>query len=394
MRLSGVPVTLEAYPAQTLTNQHFREIGHFPFARFYLPPALSGLWDETPERAYTFLEDDNRGAVSPDPVVTLDGMGFHLSVKGVGSTVDPFSSRPLDRSYASELTEDKDVRDRLGRPSPLPPAEETERIITGERWLRGSPYGGQGLEHAQIALNVSERADLTSLNGFLIAPVVQVAFLPEALSDRLRTLHWYRKFRGPIVQELRLVPSNVRIYFHAKNTVGNNVRHVFDTFGLDTNAKALAFELRFLQSSLAMLTLFARTLRFDTSKQRYYGLDFHDVWLDKDAVLAPDGAVYFVDLEGIEEEGVDREKVGEKLEDQVFRSLYEFVFAYEQIEQERTRRFGGTHTRKGHFETMLTEALREDPFLRVREGPEGVGLQIRNALAEESLNILFPLTDR
>ena len=393
MRLSGVPLTLVRYPARTVTNKHFPSMDRAPFGRFYLPPALTGVSDEAPEGTQGFLEDDNRGAVSPDPVVTLDGTDFYFSVKGIGSSIDPFSSASLDRSYVSGLTREETVRARLGRPTVITPEGEIDRIITGERWLRGSPYGGQGLEHAQISLNVSERADLTSLQGFLIAPVVQIAFLPEELAERLRSLHWYHRFRGPFVQELRLVPSNVRIYFHAKNTVGNNIRHIFDLFGVDDDSKALSFESRFIRSALAMLTLFARTLRFDPAKQRYFGLDFHDVWLDKDAVLAPDGSVYFVDLEGIEEEGVDREKVGEKIEDQVFRSLYEFLFAYEQIEQERTRRFGGTHPRKAHFEHLLRETLREDPFLRVRETPEGFGLLIRNALAEESLNILFPITD-
>jgi hypothetical protein len=388
-----MPLTLLSYHARTLTNSQFRDTDLSSLDRVYLPPSLANLLDEAPLKTEEFIEDDNRGAVSPDPVATLDGVGFYLSVKGVGSAIDPFSNRPLDRRYASELTEDREVRRRLDLPSSRSPREEPERIITGELWLRGSPYGGQGLEHAQIALNVSERANLTSISGFLIAPVVKVAFLPTQLEDKLRTLHWYRRFRGPIVQELRLVPSNMRIYFHAKNTIGSNVGSVFDLFELNSDEKALQFEVRFIRSALAMLTLFARTLRFDAATKRYYGLDFHDVWLDKDAVLAPNGSVYFVDLEGIEEEAVDREKVGEKLEDQVFRSLYEFMFAYEQLEQERTRRFGRTRSRKGHFETLLQEAIREDPFLRLKKGANGLEMEIRNPIADADIYSMFPIMD-
>ena len=393
MRFSGLPLTLAAYPARTTTNSRFRGFDLTALDRIHLPPALTGFLDQSSLSVATFLEDDNRGAVSPEPVATLDGVEFHLSIKGVGSTTDPFASRPLDRATVSSLTEDDDVRRRLAHPR-IPPIDgEPERIITGERWLRGSPYGGQGLEHATIALRVAEQADLTSLRGFLIAPVVKIAHFPAELEERLRTLHWYRRFSGPIVQELRLVPSNVRIYFHARNTIGSDVRYIFDRFGLRTNEEALRFEVAFLRSTVALLTLYARTLRYDSVTQRYFGLDFHDVWLDKDAVLAPNGSVYFVDLEGIEEEGVDRPRVSEKLEDQVYRSLYELLFAYEQLDQERIRRFGAGGSRKAHLTTLLTEALVEDPFVRPRRSATGLELEIRNALGDEGLYTPFPLVD-
>jgi len=266
-------------------------------------------------------------------------------------------------------------------------------MITGELWLRGSPYGGQGLPHALTALRVSERADLTSIEGFRIAPVVKVAYLPPSLESRLRSIHWYRKYRDRIVQELRLVPSNVRIYFHSRSTVGNDPRFVFDLFGVDTPARAHRFVVNFVRSGIPLLTLFARTLTDDPVRHRCAGLDFQDVWLDKDAVLAPDGTVFFVDLEGIDSIAVDREAVREKVEDQIFRSLYEFMFAYEQIDSERTRRYGANGSRKRRFEAIVEEALREDPFVRVRHSPTGLSLQIRNGLGDESLWLEFPLVD-
>jgi hypothetical protein len=394
MRLTGTPLTLAAYPAETINNPRFDRLDLTALDRFYLAPALTGLVDRAPASIPQFLEDDNRGAVSPDPVATLDGVDFFLSVKGVGSTVDPYARRPLDTSAALELTEDTGVRERLARPTVPRVPGEADRFVTGELWLRGSPYGGQGLEHAEIALRVAARADLTSLNGFRVAPIVKIARLPSELAESLRSLHWYRRYRGHFVQEVRLVPSNVRIYFHARHTVGNDVRSVFDLFGLDTEARALEFELHFVRSTLAMLTLFARTIRFDPARGRYAGLDFHDVWLDKDAVLAPDGTVFFVDLEGIEEVEVDRDRVPEKLEDQVYRSLYEFMFAYEQLEQERARRFERTRARKGHLTELLREALRDEPYLTLREGPHGIAMEIGNALADRALYTTFPLVDR
>ncbi len=390
MRLRGAPVRLATYPADGVWNRRFAGTDPAPFGSIYLPESLVPLMDGPPTGFVDLLEDDNRGAVSPDPVATLDGLPFYLSVKGIGAAIDPYSHRALDRSYGAELSSDPKVRERLGAAGPEP----NGRLITGELWLRGSPYGGQGWEHASTALALSERAELTDLNGFRIAPVVRVAYLPPVLEERLRTLRWYRRYRGRMVQELRLVPSNVRIYFHARTTVGTDVASVFDLFGIATSAQAVRFELRFVRSALALLTLFARTLARGDRADEYRGFDLHDVWLDKDAVLAPDGTVFFVDLEGLEEVTVRREAVGEKIEDQIFRSLYEFMFAYEQIEAERGRRFGPRGPRGSHFEEIVREAIAPDPFLAVRSSPSGLELEVRNALSEQALYRTFPLLDR
>jgi hypothetical protein len=389
MRLKGLPLRLTGYAAESVTNRRFEGTDVSQLKRFYLPPSLTPLYDGLALESREFIEDDNRAAILPDPVATLDGMDFYLSVKGVGSTVDPYSWRPLDRSYASELVADPEV----GRQLQSAPTDAPDRIITGELWLKGSPYGGQGWEHATNALRVSERANLTNLSGFRIAPVVQVCFLPVELQERLRQIYWYRRYPGRMVQELRLVPSNVRLYFHAKTTVGNDIRHVFDQFAVSTSAQALTFEVNYLRTAMAMLTLFARTLTQEGTDGPYRGLDFHDVWLDKDAVLAPDGSVYFVDLEGIEEVRVPQAQVVERIEDQVYRTLYELTFAYEQIERERTRRFGTSSARRSHFETVLRAALRDDPFVRLtREGPS-LEMEIRNNCQEESLVTRFRMLD-
>jgi len=393
MRLNGTPVHLVPYPARTVTNRRFAAADLSALDRCFLPPAMTGLLDEPAPPSRAFVEDDNRSAVSPEPVATYDGLDYHLSVKGIGSTVDPFSSHALDRLLAATLTEEPDVRHRLGSPPVPTPSGEDERLVTGELWLRGSPYGGQGLAHAETALRVSERADPTSIRGFRIAPVVKIAFLPPELEARIRTIHWYRTFRGPIVQELRLVPSNVRIYFHSRTTVGSDVRHLYDRFGLDSDPRALAFELEYVRSALAMLTLFARTLERGADGDRYTGLDFLDVWLDKDAVLAPNGTVVFVDLEGVEPVAVERAEVGEKLEDQVYRSLYEFMFGYEQIDGERRRRFGDAGSRKGRLAAIVGRALADDPFLRPVRSGAGLDLEIRNALGDDALNTTFRLVD-
>jgi len=390
MRLDGLPVRLTSYAAETRTSVRFRQFPLPELDRVFLPALVASLVRASPLATQEFIEDDNRGAILREPVATLDGVPFYLSVKGIGSSVDPFSAGRLDREFVAQLSNDSTLRDRLARAG----TSETDRMITGELWLRGSPYGGQGLEHAQTALRVAERADLTSIAGFLIAPVVKIAFLPTELEEELRSVYWYRRYRGRFVQELRLVPSNVRIYFHSRTTVGGSARVLFDSFGLESPALARRFLVRFVRSTVAMLTLFARTLARGPAPDAFRGLDFQDVWLDKDAVIAPNGSTYFVDLEGIDEVAVPRAGVPEKIQDQIFRSLYEFMFAYEQLDLERRRRFGDPAGRRERFEAGVLEALADDPFARPLLEARSLVLEVRNPLGEESLYTRFPLLDR
>ena len=270
--------------------------------------------------------------------------------------------------------------------------EKSQRYLTGELWLRGSPYGGQGLEHASTSMKVSEMADLTSIRGFRIAPLVKIVFLPEDFEGEIKKIFWYRSFSSRMVQEIRLVPSNVRIYFHSGSTVGRNLKSLFDFFGIDCNNKALEFLKNFVKSSVAFLTLFSRSIK-SNGDGTFSGLDFYDVWLDKDAVLAPDGTVYFVDLEGLEWITVQEKNVHEKIDDQIYRSLYEFMYAYEQIVRERAARFGEMLDRKAQFEYILKEALVDDVVVDVAREGQSLELIIGNILGEQALIKKFPMID-
>ena len=78
----------------------------------------------------------------------------------------------------------------------------------------------------------------------------------------------------------------------------------------------------------------------------------------------------------------------------MYRSLYEFLFAYEQIDQERERRFGGRSSRKERFLALVGRALSDDRYVRLNTTPRDAELEIRNALADERLYTRFPLVDR
>ncbi|HEX4921895.1 MAG TPA: hypothetical protein VFV92_14295, partial [Candidatus Bathyarchaeia archaeon] len=115
--------------------------------------------------------------------------------------------------------------------------------------------------------------------------------------------------------------------------------------------------------------------------------------LDKDAVLAPDGTIYFVDLEGLETIIVSKDRVQEKIEDQIYRSLYEFIYAYEQIERERAARFGDMADRKAQFEYFLRDALKDDETVGLSRESGSLHLVIGNILKDQSISTKFPIID-
>ena len=389
LRIRGLPLTLDAYNApDVMTSRHFRQYRMPEFEKFYLPPSMRPFTSLSPVGRSGFVVDDNRGAILSVPSLNIDGTDYYLSIKGVGSSTSPFSQQLLGKSEICRLVEDTDLRQRIMDSEPEPP-----RYVTGELWLRGSPYGGQGLQHATTSMRVSEMADVTSIHGFRFAPLVKIVLLPEQLDAEIKKLFWYRRFGGRVVQETRLVPSNVRIYFHSGNTVGGSAASVFDLFGIDNNEKALQFLGNFVKSAIAFLTLFTRSLKSNEDGS-FTGLDFYDVWLDKDAVLAPDGTIFFVDLEGLEWITIGKDKVREKIDDQIYRSLYEFMYAYEQIERERAARFGVVTDRKVQFEYLLREALSDDEIVRLERDGSSLNLVVDNILHEESITGRFPIIDK
>jgi len=400
IKLRGIPITLNAYDgAGTISNKYFKSFQMPDFERIYLPDCMKPFTDTDPLVSKEFLIDDNRSAVTREPYVTIDGVDFYFSVKGIGSTTSPFSRQLLKKEEICSLVESSALRSRITN------AKEEEmklpRYLTGELWSRGCPYGSQGLEFASIAMKATEMSDdsTTSIHGFRIAPLVKIVKLPKATQDEITRVYWYRRFKQQMVQETRLIPSNVRIYFHSDWTIGDDTGELFDLFRVDSNDKAMDFLTNFVKSGIAILTLFVRSMS-DNRNGTYSGLDFYDVWLDKDAVLAPDGTIFWADLEGLQAitiSGSDRAdleiNVEENMEHQIYRSLYEFMYAYEQIERERTRRFGHATDRKTQFEHILMNALKDDAVVDLHRTTNSLELVIGNILGEEKLTKNFTILD-
>lgn len=400
IKLRGVPITLNAFDGGgMMTNKYFRSFRMPEFEKIYLPDSVKPFTDTVPVGTKELLIDDNRSAVSREPYMTIDGVDFYFSVKGIGSTTSPFSRQLFKKGEICSLLKSGAIRDRIMN------AKEKEmkfpRYLTGELWSRGCPYGSQGLEFASIAMKATEMSDdsTTSIHGFRIAPLVKIVKLPTALQDELRQVYWYRRFRQEMVQETRLIPSNIRIYFHSDWTIGDDTGELFDFFNIDNNDKAMDFLKNFVKSGIAILTLFVRSIS-NNGNGTYSGLDFYDVWLDKDAVLAPDGTIFWADLEGLQTitiGGKDRANlefnIEENMEHQIYRSLYEFMYAYEQIERERTRRFGHITDRKTQFQYLLMDALKDDAVVDLHRSSDSLELVIGNILGEERLTKNFTILD-
>ena len=399
--LRGVPLKLNVYEsAETLTNKYFQSFRMPEFEKIYLPDSMKPFTEADPVGTKELLIDDNRSAVSREPYMAIDGTDFYFSVKGIGSTTSPFSRQLFKKEeICSLLKKSNGVKDRImnSREKEI----QLPRYLTGELWSRGCPYGSQGLEFASIAMKAAEMTDAstTSIHGFRIAPLVKIVKLPKTLQKEITQVYWYRRFKQEMVQEARLIPSNVRIYFHSDWTIGDDTGELFDFFHVDNNDEAMDFLNNFVKSGIAILTLFVRSMR-NNDNGTYTGLDFYDVWLDKDAVLAPDGTIFWADLEGLQEMtigGKDRADVEfnieENMEHQIYRSLYEFMYAYEQVERERTRRFGHVTDRKTQFEYLLGDALKDDEVVDLHRGPDSLELVIGNILGEEKLTKKFAILD-
>jgi len=395
--MKGLPLTLNIYEsAKVETNKHFQDVLLPEFEKIYLPDSMKPFITSAPLGQKEFIQDDNRSVVDSKPSIILDGTEFYQNVKGIGSTTSPFSRKPLQRMEICTFLESVATKNKImdARENMRP------RYITGELWSRGSPYGGQGLDYASIAMRAAEMAETpTSIHGFRIAPIVKIIHFPEDFQNEAKRIYWYRRFKLPIVQEGRLVPSNIRIYFHSDHTLGDDTSWVYDLFGIESNDMAIEFEKNFLKSGMAVLTLFARSMK-NNNNRTHSGLDFYDVWLDKDAVLAPDGTIFWADLEGLEwitvwdkdPEG-GKDPIEEKMEYQIYRSMYELMYAYEQVEIERVRRFGYPADRKLHFEYLLKDALNGDEVIELVREPDRLDMNIGNVLGEEEITKKFTIID-
>ncbi len=295
------------------------------------------------------VPDGNRSVTLPDVAVAYAGRDFLLSVKGAGAGAALFDDLPVTGA---------------------PP-----RVVAAESWMGDAPYGGQGERGARDALALSALADERStLGGACVCPVIAIVEIPDAhvREDCL----WYRRHRGLRVQEHRLVPSDVRLFHGTEGALARDPERALVGLGVEDVAALDAFADRYLATGVAALTLWARTAR--EGPDGLEGLDYEDVWLDKDSLLAPDGSLFLVDLESIEWTPVTSRRDAEaRIRRQVDRNHYDLFYGLDAILGVRDRWLDRAPDRAARRESVAARialALAGDPVVGVEDVGDGVDL--------------------
>lgn len=349
---------------EVVGNPQWKDLWERDLAGVYVPPLMWQLAGRPPGTPCEGIRDDNRSSLFTDRRLVFRDKEYIPCVKGCGAEFDAYQHSLLTPSSLGEVCHDPTIALELARYQ-----KDITGFMTGERWFGNTPYGAQAPDNAMIALLASLRADGTEIAGFHICPIVALVRLPDAFANMASKFFWYRRYNGAYWQELRLMPSNVRLYFQSPITFGANTAEAFSLFGLDCLEACEDFAERLARSSIAALTLYARTLRYDSERERYLGLGYHDVWLDKDAVIASDGTLHFADLEGIEDiPAKTNEEVREQIGMQFHRNVYEVSYALEAMasQTERSLSIGATKPdRRAWLMEIIQRACRSDAYVRL-----------------------------
>jgi hypothetical protein len=349
----------------TVGNPQLRQAWTDELAGAYLPKLMGRLGGRAENgNVVRGICDDNRSVLLTDRRFVIGEREYFTSIKGCGAQFDAFTHQHLDEGILKDICRDPALAEKL-----TAGASGATRFITGERWYGKSPYGAQAPDNALLALLASLRANVNQIAGFHICPIIAVVRLPEEAERIASKFFWYRKYEGGYWQEFRLMPSNIRLYFQSPVTFGMNTDLAFSMFHLDSMQACERFLANLSRSSMAALTLFARSLRHDPKHGRYLGLEFQDVWLDKDAVIAPDGVLHFADLEGLEDEPATTvEQVKERIRAQFFKHVYEVNFALEALAVQTDRMLA---LRRSHDERrdwlmdVMESASRSDGYVKL-----------------------------
>jgi len=274
------------------------------------------------------IKDENRNAILPEFSIEIQGKMFYLSVKGCGAYEDMFFGSNLNKDNLKNACRDLSLLNRIEKLS------TGQGFIMAESWMGESPYGAQGYVNAFDELKFSKIAQYDSINGAYICPVIGVVQLPKNIEEIARNFFWCRTYNDHFYQELRLVPSNVRLYFESFHTVAKP-KAIFNLFNLNSSELIEEFELQFIKSGIALLSLFTRSANI--TDNQISGIVYQDVWFDKDCIVAPDGTIHFADLEGLIWKTVPKNKFAEIQKNEWQKLVFEFLFALIKIDSYRLK---------------------------------------------------------
>jgi hypothetical protein len=253
-------------------------------------------------------------------------------------------------------------------------AEAGEPRFHSEMWFGEAPWGAMSRQSCVEDRELTEMSGPGGIHGFHICPMLRASSLPPEVMASARRSFWYRRFGGdgPYFQEFRLLPSAVRLFYQSESTLGLEAAAVLDGFGAAAPEALDAFIENYLRSGLAALTLVPRTLKGGRA------LEYQDVWLDKDSVIAPDGTIFFADIEGLAWAPFpDADAVAAGTRRQYERNFYEFMYGLDRLLAERERRSGrasGLRARRMELAARVELALEGDPYARAERAGGSVDI--------------------
>ena len=343
-----------------------------------LPAPIAGralLGD--PDGPIRAVPDGNRSAVLDGVRVQHAGREWLVGVKGIGAGAPLYGGTPIDDLFAHDFD--------ASQAGVLP-----SRLIAGEQWMGESPYGAQGEAGASQALEITRLADAGgTIEGACICPVVEVLEIPDHAVRH--DLFWYRRHRGRVLQEIRLLPSDVRLFHSSGTALGRDTDAALEGLGVGDVERLDAFVERYLATGLAALTLWARTAR--PCPGGLEGLDYHDAWLDKDCLVGTDGGLFVADLESVEwTPTTHRMPPAERVRHQIDRNQYELLYGLDALLDVRDRwrdRPSDAAARRTSVATRIALALAADPWVRAIEDEDGLDLEVRVAATDERIRARF-----
>lgn len=149
-------------------------------------------------------------------------------------------------------------------------------------------------------------------------------------------------------------------------------------FGVETRDDMDRFIENYIVSGIAALTLAARTCKIVDG--HYELLDYDDVWLDKDSIIAPDGMLHFADIDDLEwREYRDQTGVKKKFRRQLERNFFEFMFGLDALLSESYLMENKERTpgeRRQDLAVRFEMALMMDPFAIPERSNDGLDIYV------------------
>ncbi len=358
---SATDLKLYSAPPENVTlNPNFPKLKKWALA--YLGPATAEFHalDKQDSNLHRAIRDENRNAIIPGRSITIENRIYYLSVKGCGAFEDMYFKNILSHESIIGACRDPSLFSRIRS------LKSTHGFIMAETWMGESPYGAQGEDNGKDELRFSCSADPLAIKGAYICPVIALVQLPKKIESTARKFYWFRTYPKSFYQSIRLVPSRARLYFESDQTA-NDPEQLLEIFGVNESNEIDQFESNFIRSGIALLSLFSRSAII--SGEKIKGLVYVDVWMDKDAIIAPDGVIHFADLEGLDYKTVPKSKYASLQRGEWDKLAFEFMYALVNIDSYRRKREGITGNwrhQRDDLAMRVQDALEGDPYAYIK----------------------------